>query len=369
MSKNYLFSLCLCVALAFQSCTKDDKDESPRELVTAGIYVLNEGFMESDNSSLSFHNLETGTTDIDFYKTVNGSKLGETAHDLKSYGSKLYCVITGTKGNKNSYLEVMNVYTGKTIKRIPFFDDKESYMPRGLVFYKNKAFVGGFDGKLSVVDTAKLTIESRFVAGGAMEGMAVMDAKLYIANSSHFMFKHPEYDNTVSVVDLTDQKLSAKIPVEFNPTALAASTGGKVFVAAQGEYKSESNLPALQVIDTRKNNFLSTFADTPIGGFAFSKSSALAIFDPFGVPSVNTLDPQSGKPGTPFISDGTQVQTPYGIVINDLNQDILVLDANSYAPAGEAFYFDKNGKFKLKFGTGTLPATAVFVYKTKQTEN
>ena len=125
--KKALPVLTIAILLA-SACTKDRSLPSdPQPFATAGVYVLCEGSFSSStnssNSSITYYNLATSTAINDYFKTQNGTDLGSNANDLKQYGSKMYCVITGTTSStKDSYLEVININTGKSVKRIPFSD-------------------------------------------------------------------------------------------------------------------------------------------------------------------------------------------------------------------------------------------------------
>ena len=62
-----------------------------------------------------------------------------------------------------------------------------------------------------------------------------------------------------------------------------------------------------------------------------------------------------------FISDGTQLQTPYNITVNPLNGDVYITDAGtSYTANGDVYCFDKDGKKKFSFEAGLCPASMVF---------
>ncbi len=73
--------------------------ETPK--VTTGVYVLNEGLLTNDNTTLTYYDFGTGTATTDYYANVNGSGLGDTGNDLLLYGGKMYIVV-----NESSYLRI-----------------------------------------------------------------------------------------------------------------------------------------------------------------------------------------------------------------------------------------------------------------------
>ena len=176
---------------ALSSCKKDKMKEpivEPTPKSTLGVYVLTEGpFGQANKSEISYYDMATKALDKGYFKTKNGTDLGTAASDLKQYGSKMYCVLTGLKDAPNdSYLEVISIATGKSIKRIPFSGANGDLSPRFIVFNKNKAYVSGYTGTISRIDTATLTIEAQINTGGALEEMAIVNNKLYVANSDNF---------------------------------------------------------------------------------------------------------------------------------------------------------------------------------------
>ena len=64
----------------------------------AGVFVLNEGNMTTENGSLTWISPE-GYVLADAYKAVNGTELGNVAQDMAFYGGKIY--IISQNGNKN----------------------------------------------------------------------------------------------------------------------------------------------------------------------------------------------------------------------------------------------------------------------------
>lgn len=370
-TKNYLkFNLKALFALAaftvlLGACKKDKQERIlEREVVgTKGIYVLNEGAIGGNNSTISYYDVEKKTTIKDYYKEVNGTSLGETANDLKIYGSKMYCVVTGSKAGRDSFVDVMNANTGKTIKRIPFNSNTEGFEPRNIVFYKDKAYVSRYDGKISRIDTANLTIDATELQlkNGAnnaegLEGLAVANGKLYVAGSDHYLQVN-SLDDKIVVVDLATFAKIKDIPVNHNPQKLAVSSAGDVFVASWGNYGNI--MPALQKISSTTDAVTATYNQN-VGPLAISNNQAYLVTD--WNSKIISFDILTGTAGAPFVEDGTVVKTAYGITINPFDQSVVITDANNYGTTGNAFVFDKEGKIKYSFETGASPQAAAFVY-------
>jgi len=353
--------------LVFASCKKDRLPAvDPQPTGTKGVYVLCEGAYSSvagtNNSSITYFDLSGSVPDKDFFKKQNGIDLGTNASDLQQYGSKMYCVITGTTpANKDSYVEVISISTGKSLKRIPFSDASRSFQARYVTFYKNKAYVSGYDGYITRIDTASMNIESRIKVGGAMEQMAVVNGKLYVTNSAHYLYA-TENNASVSVVDLTSFSKLKDITVNFNPTKIAAMPNGELFVVTKGNY---GNIPAAvdrinSVTDTKtQSSAINLYALNISGGKAYGILEG-------SWPAPNTLkifNTATGALGNDFVTDQTAIANPYGVTVNGLDNKVFVGDDNGVS--GQMFCFSSEGKKLFSFATSSYPQSAVFNYSFK----
>jgi DNA-binding beta-propeller fold protein YncE len=62
-----------------------------------------------------------------------------------------------------------------------------------------------------------------------------------------------------------------------------------------------------------------------------------------------------------FITDGTELSTPYGVDVNPLNGDVYLTDAKSFTVWGDVLCFDKTGKLKFSINEiGLNPNKVVF---------
>lgn len=348
---------------ALSSCKKDKmKPIDPQPFDTKGVYVLCEGsFGQANNSSITYYDIASKAVDKNYFKTKNGIDLGTDANDLQQYGSKMYCVVTGNKDVANdAYVEVINIATGKSIKRIAFSNGTGDLHPRYVVFSRNKAYVSSYDGSISRIDTAALTIESSVKVGGALEGMAVVNDKLYVANSNHPDHVSPS-NSSVSVVDLNTFSKKTEIPVSFNPTKIAATPNGDLFVITSGQWQPVI-APALEKINTITDTKTQTF-DVGLSSILIGATKGLVITNyPAKLQLINTA---TGALGANFITDGKELTSLYSATINSLNNDVFVSDATDYFGDGKVFCFDTTGKTKFEFATGTAPKVTAFNYSYK----
>lgn len=368
-------SILMLGALLLTSCDKDKDDPLIQILPevhvpvinsTKGVYVLCEGLMGDNNSAISYYDIESGDSEKDYFKKINGRPLGETANDLKAYGSKMYCVISGIQGKKQSFVEVIDIATGKSLKTISFNSETEGNMPRYIAFHKNKAYVSRYDGKISRIDTASMAIDGELQLlngtekAGGLEGLAVANGKLYVTNSVHPFYASGLKDK-VTVIDLEKFTKLKDIAVGYNPVKIAAAGNADLLVVSWGNY---ANLqPDLRRINSTSDEVTGTYNQN-VGPLAINKNTAYLITD--WNSAIKTFDVATGTIGADFIKDATSINTMYGVTVNGFNNNVLIADGNYYnGNTGHAYCFGTNGKRKFDFETAGLPQHAVFVYNYK----
>jgi len=362
--------LVLAGSLLLLSSCKKDPDEiettEPEIESTAGVYMLSEGGFGKNNSEITYYNIKSGVTQRNYYKKVNGTDLGETATDLQRYGSKMYCVVSGSEKGQ-SFVDVMNVATGKSLKRISFNSADSAYFPRAIAFYKNKAYVTCYDGRLRRIDTASLAVDASLSLSKNMEGLAVANGKLYIANSDYNL---TDQVNTVAVVDLNTFKKLKDVTVNNNPVKVAAAANGDVYVISYGNYTTiPGKLDRISsVTDTRLTTPAVTGIDYSSNVSIAGSAAFVSVTDPSTYTSIiKPVNISSGTLGNNFITDATTFGLLYGLTVDPFTKDVYAADALSYiSTTGKAYCFGTNGKIKFDFVTGQNPQHAVFIYNYKK---
>ncbi|OXB00418.1 hypothetical protein B0A75_08890 [Flavobacterium oncorhynchi] len=381
MKTNFKFWLLLAfAAIALQGCQEDDPiipeevEVLPPETVTTvqGFYLLNEGNMNMNKASLDYYDYETGSYKRNVYGQANPDAtlgLGDVGNDIGIYGSKLYSVI-----NNSNKIEVMDVVTAKRLKVI---DIKNC---RYVTFANGKAYASAYDGEVQLgenspngfvaeIDTTSLSITKTVKVGRQPEEMAVVGNKLYVANSGGY--SPPNYERTVSVIDLKTFTKIKDIDVAINLHRLEADEDGDLYVSSRGDYY---DIPSkLFVIDTKTDLIKKTFDIacsnlTIVGDKAYIIGSefSYATFDyiiNYNLINVKTetLLTESFLPKA--VSD--EIKTPYGLAVDPVSLNVFITDAGDYVSPGKLYCIDKNGNTKFTVTTGDIPAH--FAFKTKKT--
>ena len=368
----------IALLFSFYACQQDDsiveatpEEVAPPEVVeTAGFYLLNEGNMGSNKATLDYFDYETGVYTVNMYAEANPTKvkeLGDVGNDIKVYGSKLYAMI-----NVSGFIEVMDAKTTKHLGTIQLQNG------RYLEFHNGKAYASSYNGEVAFgqdqplgkvveIDTTSLQITREVIVGYQPEEIAIVDNNLYVANSGGYMF--PNYDRTVSVVDLNTFKETKKIDVEVNLHHLKADSDGDLYVTTRGDYY---DIPSnLYVLDGKTHQIKKTF-DIPVSNFTivdnklyyYENSFSYETFD--YVKNMGVIDTKTEELVTNNLIDPAvfnEIETPYGIAVNPINKYIYMTDAGNYVSNGYVYCFDANGNKLWKKETGNIPAHFAFIYK------
>ena len=342
----------------------------PENTAIKGFYLLNEGNMGSNKCTLDFFDYETGKYHRNIYAEINPEvvkELGDVGNDIKIYGSKMYVVV-----NVSNKIEVLDAKTAKRIKTIPLQNC------RYLAFKNGKAYASSYAGpvvldpnapigKVAEIDTVSLSIQREVTVGYQPEEIQIVGNRLYVANSGGYRF--PNYDKTISEVDLDSFTETKKIDVAINLHHLAKDNDGDLYVSSRGDYYTIPS--SLFLVDpktgTVKKDFHVAVSEMTIvndklyfygNEFNYNTHSYVKSF---GIIDVKTEQIISKK-----IIDGKyadDIKTPYGIAVNPITEDIYLTDARNYVSTGFVYCFDKNGTFKWKTEAGNIPAHFAFLYK------
>ena len=349
--KYFLIAQIFAVTLA--SCHKDKITTPPSKPTAerAGLYVLDQGNSTKPNSALTFYNYTTKQLTADIFTTVNGQGLGNTANDIKIYGSKMYITV-----DKSGVVYVLDPKTAKIIKQIPFKTGDNSREPRSIAFYKNNAFISLYDGNVAVMDTATYAVSKYIPVGNNPEQLSVANGKLYVANSGGL--NYPNVDNTVSVINLTTFTVIKTITVGDDPYAVTVDGYGDVFVNAYGVFGATN--ASLTIIDSN-TDAVKTKVDFGGGPFAINGDNAYYI-DSDGIVKVYNVK-TAATSNSGFVTDGTTFTAAYAVAADPLTGEVFVTDAKDYNSNGLIFAFDKTGKKEYSLTVGINPGSVVFVNK------
>ena len=352
----YILSLSI-VAVLFAACRTDEVLVDMEKIYVAepeytdveGFYLLNEGNMGSNKSTLDYFDYGEGTYYKNIYSERNPSvvkELGDVGNDLLIYGSKPNCrYAVGDKGY---------VYVSSYVAPV----QEDINAPKGAVFK---------------VDTLSMQIVGSVEVGYQPEEMTVVGDRLYVANSGGY--RKPNYDNTISVIDLPTFQLCDVIVLDgtANFHRLVHDSKGRLWVSSRGNYYGDLKSDFF-VVDPRSKTIVKDLK-IPVSNVWVDDNVAYVIstewsyvtgenrvtYAKIDMATMEVLDRN-------FIKDGTDasIKHPYGIAVNPVTKDIYVTDAKSYVVSGTVYCFSKDGVLKWKQTAGQIPAHFAFKGKIKQ---
>ena len=338
----------------------------------AGMYLLNEANMGSNKSSIDYVDFRNAYYVRNIYAERNPEvvkELGDVGNDIQIYGNKLYAVI-----NCSHKVEVMDV---RTCKRIGQVDIPNC---RYIRFAKGKAYVSAYVGPVAIdpnaqlgavyeVDTASLAVTRKVTVGYQPDELEVLGEYLYVTNSGGY--RAPDYDSTVSVVEIYGMKQIQKIPVGINLHRIRKDCYGKLWVTSRGDYNT---IPSrLYVLDRKDKNskemVVKDTLDIPCTEM-YIQGDSLYFYSvewnkqterntvTYGIIDVRTDQLVTDH----FITDGTEqdIVIPYGICVHPTTGDVYVTDAKNYVSSGVLHCYDRHGKKKWSVRTGDIPAHMAF---------
>lgn len=349
-------------------------DTDPGEIM--GFFLLNEGNMGSNKATLDYFDYETGVYTKNIFAERNPGvvkELGDVGNDIQIYGNKLYAVI-----NCSHFVEVMDVNTAKHIDVVSIPNC------RYIVFKDKYAYVSSYAGPVEIdpnarlgyvakVDTASLEVVAECIVGYQPDEMVIAGNKLYVANSGGY--RVPNYDKTVSVIDLNTFEEIKKINVAINLHRLELDRYGNIWVSSRGDYY---NIPSKTFVINSQTGEVTDEFDLPCSNMTRSGDSLYVYSTEWSyISNENTISYAIINTKTKeivdrnFIKDGTEknITIPYGVAVNPETKEIFVTDAKNYVTPGRLHCYAPNGILKWSVTTGDIPAHIVFTNKKLQPIN
>lgn len=363
---NILTKICLsaCIlATLLTSCRVEEPNRPDPQVVanSVGFYLLNQGNMGSNKASIDYYDYATESYRLNVFEAVNpnvGFKLGDVGNDLQIYGGRMYAVI-----NLSNMVEVMDKKTAKHIGNFPIPNC------RYIVFKGDKAYVSSYAGPVGAkkqlgfvaeIDTVKLTETRRVTVGYQPDQLQVVKNRLYVANSGGY--DAPDYDRTVSVIDLETFKEIKKIDVGINLYRMQKDKEDNLYISSRGNYVDiSSNIYKLNT-GTEQIESLGIESDAFIimGDSLFSISTNYTTqknkYILYDLKNRKIIKEQ-------FISEdiAKDIKVPYYIDYNPQRGEIYICDAETFIVPGELFCFTKDGTYKWRKNTGDIPAAIAFL--------
>ena len=344
-----------------------------------GMYLLNEGNMGSNKSSLDYLDLSGKDATVHYLRNIYSERnpetvmmLGDVGNDIQIYGSRLWLVI-----NCSNKVEVAQANDAVRIGKVDIpncryvtFKDRYAYVSS----YVGSVYSGSSSplGSVYKVDTLSLQKVDSCSVGYQPEEMAIIGKKLYVANSGGYQGMTGQgYESTVSVIDLDKMQETERITVAPNLHRIRKDKYDQLWVTSRGNYMdSESKIYWLNKGPDGKMQVI--HLDQPVSDlcivgdslyFYGSQWSEITMTNTVTYGIINVRTHQIVSSSLSDAPEINKIRMPYGIIVNPIHRDFYLMDAKNYVSSGELLHFLPDGTFDWKVKTGDIPAHAVFLYK------
>jgi hypothetical protein len=342
-----------------------------------GMYLLNEGNMGSNKCTLDYLDLSGNTETVHYYRNIYAERnpstvkeLGDVGNDLKIHDNKLWMVI-----NCSNKVEVA---TADSCRRLAKIDIPNC---RYIAFDDNYAYVSSYVGPVQIstntqlgrvykIDTRTYQKVDSIEVGYQPEELCIVGNKLYVANSGGYRI--PQYDHTISIIDLSAFKEEKKIDVADNLHRCRADHYNQLWVSSRGTYNgTPARLfwlePDKQGEMTVKDNLPVAVSDMCIvGDSLYFFGVEWSYIEMENEISYGIINVRTHQLITRQLSEAKEIESitlPYGLIVNPVHRDFYIMDAKNYVSSGELLHFHADGTFDWRVWTGDIPAHAVFRMK------
>jgi len=345
-----------------------------------GMYLLNEGNMGSNKSSLDYLDLSDSTAH--YYRNIYSQRnpstvmsLGDVGNDCKIYGSRLWLVI-----NCSNKVEVARADSAIRIGKVNIpncryvtFNDRYAYVSSyvGTVYASSNSPLGS----VYKVDTLTLQKVDSCSVGYQPEEMAIIGNQLYVANSGGYQGMTGQgYESTVSVIDMATMQETSKVEVAPNLHHLKVDKYNQLWVTARGDYMSEASSIWWLAPDENGQMKVGGHIDQAVSDlcivgdslyFYGSQWSEVSMSNTITYGIINVKTHQVVSTSLSSAPEISKIRMPYGIIVNPVHRDFYLMDAKNYVSSGELLHFLPDGTFDWKVSTGDIPAHAAFLFKSE----
>ena len=375
MRKEFVIGILLL--LVATACREEELIYVPEQVEVAQpeftdiekMFVLCEGNMGTNKATLDYYDYSEGKYYRDAFPHFNPGTvkaMGDVGNDLGIYGSKLYAVI-----NCSNKVDVLDK---QSLRKVGQIDIPNC---RYIKFHGGFAYVTSYAGPVEInpdytqrgyvakVDTATFEVVATCLVGFQPDELEIVNDKIYVANSGGYMV--PNYENTISVIDLATFTEQRRIPIAINLKSVCCDRRGILWITSRGDYyDTGSKIFAYDIIHDRMVKEFdcrvsSLWMDGDSLYVAAVEWSYVTAQNTKSFAIINTATMQVVTDH--FITDGTEndISIPYGVAVHPITKDIYVTDAKDYVSPGRLYCFGPDGKKKWDVRTGDIPGHFAFL--------
>ncbi|GAA5520430.1 hypothetical protein LQ318_01765 [Aliifodinibius salicampi] len=343
--------LLLLITVTLSSCLGDNGN-NPDPLELATVYVSNEGNFSDANGTITSYDPKSGSTLKAAFEDANGRPLAGIIQSAKIRGSRMYIVL-----NEANKIEIVDVRSLESIGTIEMSTTPTDFE----ILTEQVGYVSNlYDGSISIVDLENFeeTDEERISVGSQPRSMVRIGNFVYVANSGS------GDDQTVTVVNGSNDTVEETIEVGAGPTEIARDTGNRLWVVCKGkiaydenwERDPENDIPgSVHIIDGQTATVIDSIetGGHPTG-IALNNNGAEAylIDEVLSAINMNTFE----------IKEDTLIDRTFSsIEYMPTEGRLYVGDSKGYSQNGQAIVYELDGTAIDSFSVGIAPKAFHFI--------
>ncbi len=362
------------VLVAIASCTKENTPDPKFAGIDVEVgeqsgsfnklYILNEGAFPGA-STLDLLDFEHKKYCADIFAQANPDVvqgLGNTANDMVAVDGRLWVAL-----NASNQVAVLRLPSAK-LEHIVDVESPRFIIADGPYIYVTSygaAVYGGEEmvpGKVYRIDRKSYEVKTVEV-GYQPEGLAILQGKLYVANSGGYNYVH---DNRISVIDLASFKLEKHIEAPMTNLYQMVATADRIWVSSYGEstWTQDASGEWIQSV-SEPQGLVSMFPHGVFHKWEGVHANKMCLNGNTLVCFGNDKEMEGGYENCLYFvhtngdtyqknsfagTDLERVGYPYAILMNPSNNDIYIADAN-FTGGSKLHCF--NGAFRHKWTIGT----------------
>ncbi len=355
--------LMLCLAACskdngYDTTQKKDNGEDTTQVIDPvllgeNLIVCNEGNWQSDNGQLSYYDGMAGQLTNQWFRQVNGTKLGDTPNDIIQVNDTLIAIAVNWS-NIIQYIRPDGTACGAT-ENVPnnrrmCTDGKYLYVTSYAHQCGNQTFTKGYVAK---IDVKTKNVVATCEVGWEPEGVRFYDGKLYVANSGGYSYSEGhDYETTVQVVDANTMTSVKTIDTGFINLYGEMSQAGKYLcINSCGNYYDVKPVTVILNCETggiTNFAFPSTY-NTTDGSKFYTVGSSYSYDTGKYEYYIKTIDPETNQLTDGIYCDAITekikgLTAPYELYVSPYTGNVYFTDAGNYASAGTLYGYRPDGQ-------------------------
>jgi len=335
----------LLFSIVFVSCDKPPSIP-PINIIPdstlGGIFIVNEGLFMQGNGELSFINLGVNHQFNDVFFQANNKNLGDVFQSINIINGNAYLVV-----NNSSKIEMINPFTFKSVGTITGLKS-----PRYIVKTStNKAYVSDlYDNHISIIDLTTNLITGKIPFKGWSEEMLSLNGKMYVTNiRSKF----------IGIIDENTNLLIDSIETPFAPKNIVKDSANNIWVLC-GDANALDKRHFLIKINVNQNRVEKKLEikvpNSSANRLKINKEGNTLFWIDESVFKMNIYD--TILPANALINNEKKLF--YGLGIDPFKNEIYVSDVKDFNSISDVYRYNFNGQLLGKFSAGKITSDFYF---------